>query len=707
MDIIIIIFNIISLVVLAVMLLKGYFSGLWKSLVSLGILVVGIIILSLCVNPIGNAIANPENVETLQAFINEQMGVEGLVDPRIADLTLGIAAMIVKMTVLFSGMAFLICVLEPVISLIVNSIVFGKKKAVKNDEEDEEKGDKKDSKQKRPLWVGLGGLGVKFVHFFVVMIALFIPLFAVNSLVLTYEDTVTEIQTEEVETIEIFNTLNKFDKSFVKAPVNAINKIFKTNLEIKVIKGLSNIKVGDQRINIIDEVCKLEPLIGIILDNKDDEDAVVEIIIDGKEELANYIRESTLLETIYPVVIDFIELNDGFSEDSIIKYEDLIKIDFANDKNSIANIIIIVGEYLEKESVNFDDISTVLSDPELPNVLKSIGLELANTTFKDVVLKLAQGVLNDIDTTDEDLSALLELIDLTKITNDKIGNDMYNVGVLLNKIDALGITSDEEIDILQNLDVLEEMISTALKLSIIEGSEDEFIKYIFENYNFLEGYEIDLDNFDFNLVVSWDAEIHALFNIVDEYLTETGELNFNVEDLKEISGLIKGPNGEPCYFTNYIIGCIIKIELEKVVSDDILDKIEGEYDITDPEDFEELTGSLGAAIEVGTSIEKLEDVEALSSEEISNICDTIAELDNHKSELLYDLVVDLTASEGIVIDVTEEEFMSASLTKEAEILEEILTAITNDVSEEDIDALLAEAEEKTVIIKAFIEQYIK
>ena len=131
------------------------------------------------------------------------------------------------------------------------------------------------------------------------------------------------------------------------------------------------------------------------------------------------------------------------------------------------------------------------------------------------------------------------------------------------------------------------------------------------------------------------------------------------------------------------------------------------YDLTDPEVFEEVTESLGAALEVGTSIEKMEDVENLTTEDITNICDTIANLDNYKSDLIYDLVVDLTDQKGINLDITKEEFNDASLTKEAEVLEEVLMAINSNVSSEELDKLVEKAEEETVIIKAFIEQYIK
>ena len=185
------------------MLLKGYMSGLWKSLVSFGILIVGMIILFLCLNPISNIIVNSGISEVIQDMINNMLFEgEAVMDPKLADLTLGLAAMIVKMTVLFAGMAFLICVVEPIISLIINLIFFRNKKV----ETDGKPANKK------PLWVRLGGLGVKAVHFFVVMIALFIPVFALNSLVLTYEDAIVEQPNIEEETVEIFNLLNDIDK---------------------------------------------------------------------------------------------------------------------------------------------------------------------------------------------------------------------------------------------------------------------------------------------------------------------------------------------------------------------------------------------------------------------------------------------------------------------------------------------------------------
>ena len=699
MDTAIIVFNVVCIIILGLMLLKGYMSGLWKSLVSLGILIVGMVILFILINPIGNSIVNPENSGVIQDMINDMLvEEEAVMNPQVADFILGLTAVIVKMFVLMIGMFLLICVIEPIISLIINSIVFKKKEV--NQENTE-------NSNKKPIWLGLGGLGVKAVQFFIVMMGLLLPLFAVNSLVLSYEDTLVENQVVDEETEEIFDTLNKLDKSFVKAPVNAINGIFNTKLEVNMFSSTSIIKVGEQKINLIKEVYNAKSIVGIVLKHTGEDGSVTELIIEGKEELADFIRESKLLETIYPLLINTIEQNNSLPEDSAITYDDLKSIDFSKDKNSIADIIVIIGEYLEQNNIDLDDTSSLLADEQLPNFLKSIGEELADTTFMEVVTKLTQSLLNEAAVENPELSNLLELLDLTKIENDTISSDMYNVGLLLNKIEELGLLDAEEIDILNNLDALEEMANIALKLSIFKGSEEKIIIYIFENFEILEGYEIDINNFDFDLVVSWEAEIHALFNIIEKYLDESGELNFKVEDLKELSGLIKGPNGEPCYFANYIIGCIVKAELDKVVSDEIFEDIDDKYDLTDPEVFEEVTESLGAALEVGTSIEKMEDVENLTTEEITNICDTIANLDNYKSDLIYDLVVDLTDQKGINLDITKEEFNGASLTKEAEVLEEVLMAINSNVSSEELDKLVEKAEEETVIIKAFIEQYIK
>lgn len=699
MDTAIIVFNVVSIIILGLMLLKGYMSGLWKSLVSLGILIVGMVILFILINPIGNSIVNPENSGVIQDMINDMLvEEEAVMNPQVADFILGLTAVIVKMFVLMIGMFLLICVIEPIISLIINSIVFKKKEV--NQENTE-------NSNKKPIWLRLGGLGVKAVQFFIVMMGLLLPLFAVNSLVLSYEDTLVENQVVDEETEEIFDTLNKLDKSFVKAPVNAINGIFNTKLEVNMFSSTSIIKVGEQKINLIKEVYNAKSIVGLVLKHTGEDGSVTELIIEGKEELADFIRESKLLETIYPLLINNIEQNNSLPEDSAITYDDLKSIDFSKDKNSIADIIVILGEYLEQNNIDLDDTSSLLADEQLPNFLKSIGEELADTTFMEVVIKLSQSLLNEAAVENPELSNLLELLDLTKIENGTISSDMYTVGLLLNKIEELGLLDSEEIDILNNLDALEEMVNIALKLSIFKGSEEKFIIYIFENFEILEGYEIDINSFDFDLVVSWEAEIHALFNIIEKYLDESGELNFKVEDLKELSGLIKGPNGEPCYFANYIIGCIVKAELDKVVSDEIFEDIDDKYDLTDPEVFEEVTESLGAALEIGTSIEKMEDVENLTTEEITNICDTIANLDNYKSDLVYDLVVDLTDQKGINLDITKEEFNDASLTKEAEVLEEVLMAINSNVSSEELDKLVEKAEEETVIIKAFIEQYIK
>lgn len=702
MDTAIIVFNVVSIIILGLMLLKGYISGLWKSLVSLGILIVGMIILFLCLNPIGNSIVNPESTGVIQDIISDMLAAEDeVVNPAVAEFILAVAGVIVKMLVLIVGMFVLICIIEPIISLIVNSIVF--RTRVQNEEVE----GNETTNNKKPIWLRLGGLGVKAVQFFIVMMGLLLPVFAVNSLVLSYEDTLVENNVVGTETEEIFGTLNKLDKSFVKAPVNAINSVFNTKLEINMFSSASVIKIGEQKINLIKEVYNAESIVGIVLKNTGEEGSTTNLIIDGKEALAEFIKESTLLETIYPLIINMLEENNALPEDAGVTYDDLKSIDFSKDKNSIADMIVIVGEYLEQNDIDLENPQSLLANEELPNFLKNIGEELADTTFMDVVMKLVQSLLNKAAVENPELAEILELLDLTKIEKNTIVSDMQNVGLLLNKIDELGIIDSEEFNILNNLDTLEEMANIALKLSIIEGSEEKFITYLFENFEILEGYNIDIENFDFDTVVSWEAEIHALFNLIEKYLDESGELNFKVEDLKELSGLIKGPNGEPCYFTNYIIGSIVKEELDKVVSDEIFGDIDDNYDLTDPEVFEEVTESLGAALEVGTSIEKMEDVENLTTEEITNICDTIANLDNYKSDLIYDLVVDLTDQKGINLDLSKEEFKEASLTKESEILEEILMAINSNVSDEELDKLVEKAEEETVIIKAFIEQYIK
>ena len=251
MGIAITIFNVISIIILGLMLLKGYMSGLWKSLVSFGILIVGMIILFLCLNPISNIIVNSGISEVIQDMINNMLFEgEAVMDPQITEFVLSLVAVIAKTIILIIGTFLLVCVIEPIISLIVNLIIFSKKDSERN---------------KKPIWVRLGGLGVKAVQFFIVMMGLFLPVFALNSLVLTYEETLVENQIIEEESGEIFGILNDFDKTFVKAPVNAINSVFNTKLEINLFSSVSVIKFGENKINLIKEIYNARSIIGLVL----------------------------------------------------------------------------------------------------------------------------------------------------------------------------------------------------------------------------------------------------------------------------------------------------------------------------------------------------------------------------------------------------------------------------------------------------------
>ena len=101
MGIAITIFNVISIIILGLMLLKGYMSGLWKSLVSFGILIVGMIILFLCLNPISNIIVNSGILEVIQDMINNMLFEgEAVMDPQITEFVLSLVAVIAKTIIL-------------------------------------------------------------------------------------------------------------------------------------------------------------------------------------------------------------------------------------------------------------------------------------------------------------------------------------------------------------------------------------------------------------------------------------------------------------------------------------------------------------------------------------------------------------------------------------------------------------------------------
>ena len=683
-------FNIFCVIVLVLMLLKGYLSGLWKSLVSLGIIIIGMIILIIVVNVVGKSVTNPDNITKIQELLYGSSSSEEVFNnPAVTGALLGVSAAVIKLVVFFTGMLSLVLFFEPIISLIVNSIVFSKT-------------EKHEKRNKKTIGIRLGGLGVKLAQFFIIMFAVFLPVFGANALVVEYQDVLVEAEMIDADD-ETFNELKKIDKSFVKAPINILNSMFNTRLEVNMLGSIASLELEGNKVNFIKEAYNAKEIVGVVFKLSNEEIDTTEVIVEENNILAEYIRNSTILEEIYPSLINALEAGNVLNEDSVITYDMLKSIDFSKDKDNIANIIILVGDYLEGLNLESSDMSSIIADASLPDLLEALGKELADTTFIDVVLTLGQDLLEDMSTENEEIGNIISLIDLTKINSQTISSDMKNIGILLNKVSGL-----EDIDnILNELDLLEEMVTTALKLSVIKGNEDELIKYIFTDYNILEGYNINLDEFDFDKVQNWEVEVHALFNLFEEFVSEEGELTFDIESLKSLSEIIQGPNGEPCYFTNYIIGCIIKEELKDVVSPDISDKLDDDYDMSDPDIFKEVKESLGTVVEVGTSISKIEDVEALTKEEITDICDKIASLDNYKSDLVYEVFTELTAMENIELDITKEEFKEASLEEEAAILEEILMAVNNSASDKELEELMEKAEEETVIIKAFIDKYFK
>ena len=91
--------------------------------------------------------------------------------------------------------------------------------------------------------------------------------------------------------------------------------------------------------------------------------------------------------------------------------------------------------------------------------------------------------------------------------------------------------------------------------------------------------------------------------------------------------------------------------------------------------------------------------------EIKDICDTYASIDLTNNEVVKTVIDEIIKAEEL--DITEEDLENIDFEKEAEHLEAIITAISNNASSTVIDVLIEQAKEDTVLLAELAEKYLR
>lgn len=595
------ILNIFFIVVLLLCMGIGFLSGMWKRLRSLVGLVIGILLLIILINPIAKGIVNmniPGVGRTVTDIVMEELtsGMENgsviPIDGEVALLCNSVALTLAKMAVLLIGTTLIFSIIVP-ITLIVARIIFGK------------------DKHEKTLGIRFAGMGIAAVELLVGFFLITLPIFGTTSLIMRYEDVLKESD----DTQEIIEVVEIIDNSVP----GKIGKIFGPKAQINTLGAFTKTKNKNGTLNIYKEIYNAEPIVKVILekDSKYEGDTL-KAVIANKEEVIEFIKNTDILETFMPAVLEILEANESLDAEVITE---LKKIDLANDKTYLADILNVVLDFIEATELDLEDPTKILSNPALPNALKELGEALKETTFADLLLDLLQDTMdNALSESQTDLSELLVVLDVTRIEKGNLPSDLYQIGVIANSIYNVGLL-EENPDLLAKPEELKKLINAVLDISLVKGNEANIIDALLEMSGLKESLSelnVELNYTDIN----WEEEKVALGNIVDaiaaahknipefdfgkitEYIKNDKERGYIV---KIISSLMESSLIGENFVTDFLFG-----EFNDVLPGVVL----SEFDINKVQSWE---NELNAIFELVTLVEDGFDVENMTEAELQKI----------------------------------------------------------------------------------------
>lgn len=636
MDIVGLIINIVFIVGLLIALLNGFVKGFWNKARSLVGLVIGIILLLIFMNPLASVLANMK-IGFLEGSLNDVI-IEILADTlnngevisegsELYKLCSTLSLSVIKIIVLLLGILFIVLIIIPV-TLLVLRLILGK------------------DEHHKTVGVRLGGMGISLAHFLICTFLLMLPVYGFSSLILTYEEELSESSDAQ----DMIVVVKEIDSTIP----NMMNKIFGKDTAINTLGTLTKVKNEHGTINIIKEIQNIEPIVSILLENQNNEDAnFLQILVENKEEITEFVKTTNTLETFMPAVIEILETNGSLKN---IDVQELKKIDFKNDKEELALTIEVVCEFIEETNFSLEKPSAILGNKALPTALKSLGEALKDTSFVDLLLGLLQNVINDtINSEISDLKELMMILDLTKIDKDNLPNDLYCIGQIINSLSELGILNGE-IDIYSNPEALKGLINSVLDFSLVKGNEATIIDSILiigeiKPVFSAVGIELNYTNVD------WEQEKVYLAAIIEEL--SYAHQNIENFDLGNLQAYLLDSS-----YHQYIVELLKSLSRTSLIDfsfvTTFIESILNSYGITTPinkdnlpttSNWDEEIDNLLKVVGMSSQIEDIVNNYETKTKELGELLDAICS-SNILNPIGKDMLEKILESSNIEIDVT-------------------------------------------------------
>lgn len=352
------------------------------------------------------------------------------------------------------------------------------------------------------------GLGVSFVSYVFIMFFITAPFFGVFGMV----NQVMNVLEKEDQPIEIIEDIDELNSGIVLGTAKTLFSEEYTS-QAKLISNLMAIKTSHGKISIKNELDNHLLLVGLIYQNSDDNEKLTQAILDNYEKILAGFNDSEILDVSMPVVIEILRIS---FKDENINFDKLSNVNWTNEKQTLIDLLSAIFEFAETIDLNFEKPEEILGNPNLPVALKNIGETLNNSgLFKEVLLVYLNDVVKDaIKNSGEEYQALADIIDLTKLD---LAHDFEIIGLILNDIYDIGISSEDKFNILDNIDVIERLIPNIFSLGTIKNNEQKIIEFIIDIANVQEildemGIKLNFEN------VIWETEIDIFTDVIVDIL---------------------------------------------------------------------------------------------------------------------------------------------------------------------------------------------
>ncbi|MBQ8292933.1 MAG: CvpA family protein [Bacilli bacterium] len=382
-------------------------------------------------------------------------------------------------------------------------------------------------------------------------------------------------------------------------------------------------------------------------------------------------------------------------------------------------------EEFEKAGItlNFENVDWEQEKVTLGLIIKEVATleeKIPNFEFGNL------GVYLQDDTYNQDVRNLIktltksQLIDFTFFV-DILEKELQASGMIVS-IDRNNLPVGEEW--IKELDCIFEIVKYAESLGTMlddMGTYTKELGIVFENifaskiFNSI-GYRLinemflsmhikqDAKDLDISKVVSWEQEVNALDTLTKK--VETIDLkNITKENIKDLIVSATGTDDVPTYMASFIVGSLVNDYIKEVLTSEAYAEFIKTHKLTDPAVLKASVDDIVIALELSKVVSEETDFTNLSKEEIKDICDTYASIDLTNNEVVKTVIDEIIKAEEL--DITEEDLENVDFEKEAEHLEAIMTAVSNNASSTVIDALIEQAKEDTVLLAELAEKYLR